>query len=76
MHRTNPIAIANTSPWYNQLIAIAIHTIANYNTAVLVMDCCPGTHSLYMHVLHYPFTVALPGLADWSAFLEQVLQTL
>ena len=27
-------------------------------------------------LIYYPFTVALPGLADWSAFLEQVLLTL
>ena len=25
---------------------------------------------------HYPYTVALTGLADWSAFLELVLLTM
>ena len=27
-------------------------------------------------LIHYPCTVALPGLADWSAFLELVLPTM
>ena len=27
-------------------------------------------------LIHYPFTVPLPGLANWSAFLEPVLPTL
>ena len=27
-------------------------------------------------LIHYPFTVPLPGLANWSAFLEQVFSTL
>ena len=27
-------------------------------------------------LVHYAYTVPLPGLIDWSAFLEQVLPTL
>ena len=27
-------------------------------------------------IINYPCTVGLPGLADWSAFLEQVLPTI
>ena len=27
-------------------------------------------------LVHYPYTVALPGLADLTAFLEQVLLTI
>ena len=27
-------------------------------------------------LIHYPFTVALPGLTDWSAFLEPVFLTM
>ena len=31
---------------------------------------------LIVTLIHYPCTVALTGLADWSAFLRQVLQTM
>ena len=27
------------------------------------------------YTIHYPLTTALPGLADWSAFMEQVFMT-
>ena len=38
----------------------------------IVLAKLRGSYTL----IYYPFTVALPGLADWSAFLEQVLLTL
>ena len=36
----------------------------------------PMNNLLVVTLIHYPFTMPLPGLTDWSAFLEWILLTM
>ena len=36
---------------------------------------CTFLAQLIAKLIHYPWTVAIPGLADWSAFLKRILLT-
>ena len=37
---------------------------------------CTFLAQLIATLIHYPCTVAIPGLADWFAFLERILPTM
>ena len=60
------------------LATLQITMYVQFTTYVTVFWKTDGTlclfHLLIATLIHYPRTVALSGLADWSAFLEWVCQ--
>ena len=43
---------------------------------IVTLDLLHLLAQLMAILVHYTYTVSLPGLVDWSAFLEQVLLTM
>ena len=60
-------AIHNQPPVIKPSASTSIHDICGW---ILETDRIVTLAQLIATLIHYPFTVALPGLADWSVFLE------
>ena len=76
-----------TNKYWNSIITYYMVIKSNIATHNIWLDFGKLTelsHLAYSIILaeliatlvHYTYTVQLPGLVDWSAFLEQVLLTL
>ena len=64
-----------------QSISVTVVPGTNIHMYIRSNDILGVFNFIYVHQLiatltHYPCTVALPGLSNWCAFLEQVLATM
>ena len=69
-----------TAKEYMQIKSFCTHATC-YNWVVKLTEMshlanCTFLAQLIATLIHYPCTVAIPGLAAWSAFLEQILPTM
>ena len=65
--------IHNQPPVIKPSASTSVHDICDW---IWKTDRIVTLAQVIATLIHYPFTVALPGFADWSAFLKQVLLTM